>query len=82
MSQLVLQDHTSEPIYKTATKIEFAPADCKGRVLRIGDKVESIGAPYHNGTIEDLDDQWAYIKTKYSSKPRKKAPYNLLKKNE
>ena len=82
LSQLDLQDSKRESEHISVQKIEHVPVDCKGRKLKIGDKVESIGAPYHHGTLVNLDDQWAYIRTKYSTNPRKKAPYNLRKKDE
>ena len=82
LSKLNLEDSKRESEHITVQKAEHVPVDCKGRKLEIGDRVESIGAPYHHGTLVNLDDQWAYIRTKYSTKPRKKAPYNLLKKDE
>ena len=79
LSKLDLEENKPDLEYSESAKFEHVPVDCKGKELKIGDSVESTGAPYHNGIIVKLDDQWAYIKTKFSSKPRKKAPYNVRK---
>ena len=63
---------------KRNSKKKAAVTDHLGNIIRIGDYVKSIAAPFHNGTVEKVDKDWVYINTSNTLTLRKKAPYNVI----